>query len=383
MTKKNLDIEVLRATAIIGTLVSHLDILFFWGNSNLAALQKVFFLWGGVDLFFCISGYVITGNLLRTLPSNRGMGFASFAIPFWIRRAWRIVPSAWLWLAIPFLLSIVANRTGYLGTPIGNAIDSLSAVAQVANFHFWSCYAIPQTTCGIDQVYWSLSLEEQSYILLPILLYFANRRTVVAILCAAVLLQMFLPRPILSFLWFIRTDALALGALLAILKQGTFLDSLNPYYLSNKLLSRICFSVLCALLAAIPGAGANIPFHTGMIALVSATMVWVASYDSNYALPNGLLKNILVYIGSRSYAIYLIHVPMYRATREIWTRIEGGSSVIDGHYSLRFTVTALVLTFICAELNFRFLETPLRKYGARLADRWSGKRTNQTVTAGS
>ncbi|AIS95852.1 acyltransferase family protein [Burkholderia thailandensis MSMB59] len=383
MTTKNFDIEVLRATAIIGTLASHLDILFFWGNSNLAALQKVFFMWGGVDLFFCISGYVITGNLLRILPPDRRMGFSSFAVPFWIRRAWRIVPSAWLWLAIPLVLSVVANRTGYLGTPIGNAIDSLSAVAQVANFHFWSCYAIPKTTCGVDQVYWSLSLEEQSYILLPILLYFASRRTVVVILSIVILVQLFLPRPILSFFWFVRTDALALGALLAILKQGNFLDSLNPSYLSNRLVSRICFSALCILIAAIPGAGSDIPFHTGMVALVSAAMVWIASYDNNYVLPNGLLKNVLIYIGSRSYAIYLIHVPMYRVTREIWVWTEGASMVIDGRYSLRFALTAMILTFTFAELNFRFIESPLRKYGARLADRWNAKRVSRMATASS
>lgn len=225
---KNLDIEVLRAIAILGTMVSHLDILFFWGSSRIDTLQRAFFFWGGVDLFFCISGYVITGNLLRTLPSGRQGGFGAFAIPFWIRRAWRILPSAWLWLAAPLILSVVANRTGYLGTPKGNIIDALSAVAQVANFHFWACYAFPATTCGIDQVYWSLSLEEQCYIVLPVLLYFANRRTIAPILCVVVLIQVFLPRPILSLLWFVRTDALALGALLALLQHRDWYAKVEP-----------------------------------------------------------------------------------------------------------------------------------------------------------
>lgn len=234
-------------------MVSHLDILFFWGSSRIDTLQRAFFFWGGVDLFFCISGYVITGNLLRTLPSGRQGGFGAFAIPFWIRRAWRILPSAWLWLAAPLILSVVANRTGYLGTPKGNIIDALSAVAQVANFHFWACYAFPATTCGIDQVYWSLSLEEQCYILLPVLLYFANRRTIAPILCVVVLIQVFLPRPILSFLWFVRTDALALGALLALLQHRDWYAKVEPRPLGRGLISAIALAGMCIVLAALAG----------------------------------------------------------------------------------------------------------------------------------
>lgn len=360
-------------------MASHLDILFFWGSNRIDALQRTFFLWGGVDLFFCISGYVITGNLLRTLPDVRHTGFGEFAVPFWIRRAWRILPSAWLWLAIPLLLSVVANRTGYLGTPIGNAIDSLSAVAQVANFHFWACYAIPNTTCGIDQVYWSLSLEEQSYLLLPVLLYFASRRTVVSILCAVVAIQLLLPRPILSFLWFVRTDALALGALLALLQHGGWYRRIEPREYLRGWTSVVALAALCTFLASIPGYFSIIPFHTGLVALVSCVMVWIASYGKGYTMPDSIAKRALVYVGSRSYAIYLIHVPVYRFTREIWERISIDPTAIGGAYSLRFALTAIPLTLLLAELNYRFVETPLRVRGARLADRWSHTRLNTLI----
>lgn len=355
-------------------MASHLNILFFWGSDRIDAFQRTFFFWGGVDLFFCISGYVITGNLLRMLPPVRQSGFGEFAIPFWIRRAWRILPSAWLWLAIPLLLSVAVNRTGYLGTPIGNAIDFLSAVAQVANFHFWSCYAFPKTTCGVDQVYWSLSLEEQSYILLPILLYFASRRTVVSILCAVVLIQIFLPRPILSFLWFIRTDALALGALLALLQHRDWYRRIEPRKRMRGWASVAALAALCAFLASIPGYFSSIPFHTGLVALVSCVMVWIASYGKGYTMPDSVAKRVLVYFGSRSYAIYLIHVPVYRLTRELWERASIDPTAIGGSFTLRFALTAIPLTLLLAELNYRFVETPLRVRGARLANRWSRTR---------
>lgn len=355
-------------------MVSHLDILFFWGSSRIDTLQRAFFFWGGVDLFFCISGYVITGNLLRTLPSGRQGGFGAFAIPFWIRRAWRILPSAWLWLAAPLILSVVANRTGYLGTPKGNIIDALSAVAQVANFHFWACYAFPTTTCGIDQVYWSLSLEEQCYIVLPVLLYFANRRTIAPILCVVVLIQVFLPRPILSFLWFVRTDALALGALLALLQHRDWYAKVEPRPLGRGLISAIALAGMCIVLAALAGYLARIPFHTGLIALMSCVMVWIASYGRGYTMRDGAVKRVLVYFGSRSYAIYLIHVPVYRLTREIWERIVITPSTIGGSFTLHFAFTAIPIVLVLAELNYRFVEAPLRVYGARLADRWAHAR---------
>jgi len=379
---KNLDIEVLRAIAILGTLASHLDILFFWGSSRLDAVQQRFFLWGGVDLFFCISGYVIAGNLLRSMPAGRGAGWRAVAVPFWIRRAWRILPSAWLWLAVSMSLSLLFNRTGYFGTPMGNAVDSVSTVAQVANFHFWACYAFPGMTCGTNQVYWSLSLEEQSYVLLPLLLFFVHRRAIVPILCAVVLAQLFLPRPILSLLWFVRTDALSLGALLAISQRFAGYGSIEPRALSRGWLAVFVLIGMCAVLAALPATFAKIPFHTGLVALVSTGMVWIASYGSGYTLPDGAIKRALVYIGSRSYAIYLIHVPIYRLTRELWTHFARDPTAIDGAYSLRFIFTAIPLVLLLAEFNYRIVETPLRHYGVQAAERWRQARVaggNQTL----
>lgn len=372
--QKNTDIEVLRSFAILSTLVSHLDILFFWGSDKFDAFQRMFFLWGGVDLFFCISGYVITGNLLRSLSDARSDRFRDFAIPFWVRRAWRIFPSAWLWMLVPLAVSIALNRSGYFGTAEGNLIDGASIVAQIANFHIWSCYAIPGMTCGVNQVYWSLSLEEQSYILLPILLFFANRRTVVPTLCVIVLAQLFLHRPVLSFLWFTRTDALALGALISIFQQSNFFNGIEPRALSRGWLAAIVLAVFCVVLSVIPGALVRIPFHTGLLALVSALMVWIASYGKGYTWPDGPIKRAMIYVGSRSYAIYLIHVPTYRVTRELWMHFAPHGAVIDGTYSLRFVLTAIPLVLVLAELNYRLVETPLRRHGARVADRWRQSR---------
>lgn len=219
-----------------------------------------------------------------------------------------------------------------------------------------------------------MSLEEQCYILLPVLLYFANRRTIAPILCVVVLIQVFLPRPILSFLWFVRTDALALGALLALLQHRDWYAKVEPRPLGRGLISAIALAGMCIVLAALAGYLARIPFHTGLIALMSCVMVWIASYGRGYTMRDGAVKRVLVYFGSRSYAIYLIHVPVYRLTREIWERIVITPSTIGGSFTLHFAFTAIPIVLVLAELNYRFVEAPLRVYGARLADRWAHAR---------
>ncbi|MCW0060300.1 acyltransferase, partial [Burkholderia pseudomallei] len=74
------------------------------------------------------------------------------------------------------------------------------------------------------------------------------------------------------------------------------------------------------------------------------------------------------------YAIYLIHVPVYRLTREIWERVATTPSAIDGPFTLRFAFTAIPIVLLLAELNYRFVETPLRLHGTRVAERWSRSR---------
>ena len=110
-------------------------------------------------------------------------------------------------------------------------------------------------------------------------------------------------------------------------------------------------------------------FKVGLVAILSAALVFIASFDGDYLFPPGRLKNALVWIGARSYALYLIHQPAYLMTREIWFRIAPPGTIFTGVYTLRFAVTAVIILFVLADLNFRFVETPLRRRGARIAAR--------------
>ncbi|MBT2790438.1 acyltransferase family protein [Paraburkholderia strydomiana] len=320
-------------------------------------------------MFFVISGFLIGSNLIRTLANNdQTPSFRSFVVPFYIRRVWRIWPSAWLWLLVPILLSLYFNRSGVLLTPLGNVNDAASGVMQIANFHFWRCAAIRDSACGVSGVYWSLSIEEQFYIFFPLLLFFANRRVVVLVLVLTIVVQMFIPRPVVSFPWYVRTDALAVGVLLAIWNNHRPIQPTKSAFLG-----RNAYFILIALsigVTAIPHVTGNRFFAVSAIALTSGMVVLVALYLEN-GHTGKCVSRVFRYLGSRSYSIYLIHVLAYFVTREVWLRITGGSVPLDSHFTLRFAITAALLTFGLAEISYRSIETPLRLYGVRAAKRWS------------
>ncbi|MDR6373862.1 peptidoglycan/LPS O-acetylase OafA/YrhL [Paraburkholderia caledonica] len=106
--KRNDDIEILRGVAVLFVLGDHL--LGFWNIEGVqSALSDYLSLWGGVDLFFAISGFVITRSLLRSMADLHSLQDRVRAlVSFWIKRVWRLWPAAWFWLVLPFVVAFVA-----------------------------------------------------------------------------------------------------------------------------------------------------------------------------------------------------------------------------------------------------------------------------------
>lgn len=360
--RKNLDIEVLRAVAVLMVMVDHVEFLIYWPGSIAGKVHIVTSLWGGVDVFFCISGFVITQLLLRTV---RDGSFTDFALPFWLRRIYRIWPSAIFNVLLVLAASQLFNRSTAFGGGAGNFLDAISVIMQVANFHWYDCFIARGGNCGVNTVYWSLSLEEQFYLVYPFLFFFLERSALQKVLLAIIGSLFFLTRQPHSFLWEIRIDALAWGALIALIHGSTLHGQLQPRFLASKVRAVITTVLLCFLIAAL-GTNQVVLFQTGLIALLSAGLVWIASFNEQYTFPVGKLRDFLIWTGSRSYALYLVHPFAYRATREIFFRLYPGQA-FDDRFFVRFVVVGVGLAFAMAEANYRFLETPLRRRGIRLA----------------
>jgi peptidoglycan/LPS O-acetylase OafA/YrhL len=368
------DIEMLRGFAILFVLFEHVRInLFPWRVPFIEHVRAYFTFWSGVDLFFAISGFVIARSLLPKLKAAEdATGFLNATISFWIRRAWRLIPSAWLWLFLILVATLVFNRSGAFGTFPMNFKGVLAGVLDVANFRVLANQQEHQWY-GASFPYWSLSLEEQFYLLLPFIVLVSGRKLPV-ILALLVAGQIFFPR-LQSFFVIIRSDALLLGVLIAIWSGSRSYRLLEPTGLAKSRLARAV--ILIGLLACIPAISQIdpplIPFPIGVVAIISASLVLIASYNRDYLMRAGPLKSMLLWIGSRSYTLYLIHAPSYFLTREIWFRIEPAGTEFGGKFTLRFILTALPLLVVLTELNYRFIETPLRIKGARIADRLSSR----------
>ncbi len=113
------DIEVLRGISVLYVIASHIaGTLLPWPTPLLGHITRNYVMfWPGVDLFFAISGFVIARSLLPILrAAGSGTEFFSAVLVFWIRRAWRLLPSAWLWLAIILFLAAFFNTYHRLPT---------------------------------------------------------------------------------------------------------------------------------------------------------------------------------------------------------------------------------------------------------------------------
>ncbi|MGZ4180420.1 MAG: acyltransferase family protein [Solirubrobacteraceae bacterium] len=151
------DVEGLRAVAILLVVLYHAHVGISGG-------------YVGVDVFFVISGFLITGQLVREL---RTRGQVSF-LGFYARRARRILPAATLTTVVTVLVSAVVLDPLTARRVLG---DGLAAVFFGANYHF-AAQGADYFNAGMSpspmQHYWSLSVEEQFYIVWPLLLVFSS-----------------------------------------------------------------------------------------------------------------------------------------------------------------------------------------------------------------
>lgn len=354
--KKIAEVEYLRALAILFTLLAHFRFAYSGDQGWVTWLDARAAFHGGVDLFFVISGFVISRSLIPAALSAKGMPAATRVVSdFWVRRVYRLWPSSWLWAALGLTVIFFTQRTEVLAT----VYDVLAAVTQVYNLHAWSC-ANGVGTCSHQAVgvYWSLSLEEQFYVLLPLLLIFLRVRArwvLVVLALLAPIAQTFYP----GIGGFFRWEAFCLGVLLAWSLSDVEVGETIATRLLEPLRPIVWLGAL-ALAAALPavGAGKLGLFAYPITAVLSAGLVLIASVDRGLMRIPRWLGAALLWVGSRSYSIYLTHSVVFLVFKYFdgkgW-RPAGGW----GHVLWLGTATALIA--IVSELNFRFVESRFRK----------------------
>lgn len=374
--KINKEIEYLRALSIILVLISHYSFYFPFIFEKLPDFIRGASYGVGVDLFFCISGYVVSKAYIEYFDNNISKKiFFPSAISFWLKRIYRLLPSAWLWVVVGLLFSFLFNQSGVFETPIQNIKSGLSIAFFTANISHMYDALKP------NNVYWSLSLEEQFYFLFPfIILLIRKTKYRVFFLIIIILIQFTITRNAFGNIYqqyaaSFRTDGFAWGILIYIFSKTTFYKKINPSNLpySNTPLVILYFILLLILILS------PVYFQNqglGIVAITSATFVWLASYDSKNIKSFNIEKQLL-WIGQHSYAIYLIHFIPMRVLFEIAFITKSKSNFDIANIKYILIIASLALTFYLASLNFKYIENPLRIKGKKISEGFLSSRKLQ------
>lgn len=375
---KNIDIECLRAIAILFVLLHHLPVLYqhqsifpYWFELN-------FGFWTGVDLFFVISGFLIAKSLIVLYGDTSVKKVILYK--YFIKRIFRIFPAAlfWIIIALCFVYLLPENKIYPKINTLTN--DAIAASLNVANFYYTYCFGSGQygQLCSKPLVlghYWSLSLEEQFYLILPFTMIFLPRKLFFILLSLIIAYGFIWSRPIFGLGYFTRSDGLIWGVILA------YLYNFKPYLIIVPFLSKInrglmigFVSLLLVLLAGLSKAGGAslASLHQiwtpalSFIGLVSAILVFLAVQDKGYIAGSGFIRAILSYIGSRSYSIYLCHTPLFIASIVIFEKINLSSD----YYKINIFLFAILVVAISSEFTFRYIEKPSQDFGKNLANRF-------------
>ncbi len=354
------DVQGLRAVAVVAVVAYH---------AGMPGLRGGFI---GVDVFFVISGFLITGLIVGDVERTGKVSFREF----YARRARRILPAAILALLVTLAVSYVVLPP--LQIP-GVARDAVAAALFVANFRFAAQstdYLGAHPSPTPYQHYWSLSVEEQFYLVWPALLYLAaalgRRRvratmTVVVTLIAAGSLAACVwlthtSEPTAFYLLPTRAWELALGGLLALAGSRLVrLPRATAALLGWAGLAAIIWSVVSyGASTAFPGLAATVPV-LGAAAIIAAgsPSAGSARHGSTGLLGTRPMQSL----GRVSYSWYLWH----------WPALVLGAVLWHGPLS-RFSMVALSLGL--AYLTQRLVEDPFRR--ARLLVR----APRMSITAG-
>jgi peptidoglycan/LPS O-acetylase OafA/YrhL len=346
------EIDGLRALAVSLVILCHLQITGFSGG------------YVGVDIFFVISGFLITNLLINEYQSNLASGqrgHISFR-NFYLRRVKRIVPMA-LTVIVVALVYAYFNYSQARFSQVRN--DAIWASLFGANIHYMQeslNYFQQAQAVSLLQHYWSLAVEEQFYLVFPALfLLFARIKSkakswlITPLIAVSLLSIVSLVSAIISdtpnqsyFSSFDRAYELGIGVLLAIVLAllKFSLSTALTNFLSLSGIALIAFSVLSF------DDGSRFPSASALVPTLGTALILFSEMNSERlsAVGSVLARKPLVYIGKLSYSIYLWH----------WLVIIMVKDQISAS-PLILNALIVVTTLLLSVIGYQLIEHPIRK----------------------
>ncbi|WP_182864776.1 acyltransferase family protein [Rhodopirellula sp. JC639] len=336
------ELDALRGIAAIAVLCCHLPRGFWFGAT-------------GVDLFFVLSGFLITGIIQRNLDQPR------FLRAFYWRRSLRILPLYYLVILIAYVANLIR------ATPADTSGIAYYLV-YLQNIHQYWGAETPPVDLGLGHT-WTLAIEEQFYLLWPAALLLIRGRAkywlagVLVVLPIALRVQG-LPKTVLLG----HTDSLAMGALLAWTMLRTRSSGRQRQAVCYATIAGTCFVsywalywILCTKNPTLTGGEylqMSLPVAIISLAYLGVIGLFVSMSGSRLLSP--FRNKVLVGLGTISYGLYLYHLVLYE---NLDTLVKFRWKMGDPWW---LDVSKLIVSLVVAALSWRFFEQPI----LRLKDRF-------------
>lgn len=337
------DIDGLRAVAVVSVILYHINETILPGG------------FVGVDIFFVISGYLITLHIMRDMEAGK---FS--LVEFYRRRIKRIIPVMLIVVAVVLLASLVILRpedTRKL------AQSSVASLLSMANVYFWlfqdSSYFAPASNELPLLHLWSLGVEEQFYIFWPLILMLIYKlvrgTTFVVIFTVAAIISFLLGEVLFerapSFVYYMlptRFGELLVGALSAYIVARRGERVISQYIIQSAAITGL---ILVGASLSLLSAEMVFPGMRAVPPTIGAALLILAGHYGNNIPSRLLMFRPMVLMGLISYSAYLWHWPLLAFIRY---------SNIEIHFFTGLLIFGL--TVLLAWITYQLVERPTRKY---------------------
>ena len=352
-------IDSLRALAVLAVIIYHVDVNYLPGG----------FL--GVDLFFVLSGYLISSLIIKEYRKTGSLNLYNF----YIRRARRLLPAVYFMITVGLVVMVLFNevllRKSHLDAIFGYIYSS----------NWWYIFHKLDyfDSFGAQSPFkhlWSLAIEEQFYMIFPLLFLLVNRKkkskdgtyklnknflyVILGLILVSLIAHILLfDINNISRIYF-GTDTRAFSLLVGVV--GAILYPMERLHAKVTLQQNMIYSVVSLVSIAtlitvmIYTSEYNTLLYRGGFLLVAILgLIVIISSGKQHTLMSRLLSfKPVVFIGKISYSLYLWHFPVLVLTTPV-------SEI--GNPNIFFVILRIVLTFAVAIVSYVFVETPIRKLG--------------------
>lgn len=354
MSERSVGLDVLRAACVAGVLITHFSPFFLDGDGASGWARRALSLGSfGVTGFFLLSAYLLTSILLREVAAKRPHIWRRY----WIRRSLRIWP-LYFFAILVYVIVALATGTGVPGLP------------WLATFTYnWVSWEQPNPLLGH---FWSMGAEEQLYVLIPILCFIAFARRwpfLVGLIVIAPIARWItadlLPYPAVWNFTTSHLDVFAIGVLLASLDH-----SRTPRWQRIRVVlagNRWVAAAVALLSAGLIAASAVSPewvfgSRATTFTYLAVAIVWAWCLLKATGVPRsraGLSTRAAVWVGQRSYGIYVYHWPAAVLGMSIAAMIPVPTPVIG--------VVMIAAALLVSESSYRWLEQPFLRLKSRFS----------------